>query len=948
MDPTIGGLTDDDAAAALQRFGFNEPTEASFWDVCRVHIVPLVRNPLIILLAVLGALAYMSGDATTGQVIWAMMAMAVGLQIFQEFKGEQAASKLRQSLRTTCNVLRGDDGREVQECDARMVVPGDLVMLAAGDSVPADGVILYAAFLQINQSSLTGESAPSLKRPRETDGQLGTDGTTTVSIHSSDSDDDADGENRRLIASSPTPASVPLSPDLPWVALAGSVVIGGHGAMRVMHTGDHTMIGRMVTSLHEVRRVTQFDKDMAGFTWMMIRFMLILAPLVAAVQALRHGLSMEVLLYAVSVSVGLAPEMLPMILTACLVYGASVLSSRHGCIVKRVNAMQSLGTMDALCTDKTGTLTQDTLAVNRSLDGTGSDSSSHARVSLALAKLNSHFQTGSSNHVEHAVQGSPFVGFDALVPWFTASDEVPFDYETRFSAVTLHVSEPTADGPQAVPPLPAPLAMLGDTFKVYKGAVEEVAALCTDTGVFGDDGVLQLSPLSPVDALRILDMVGGRGERALAVALGLEDGHTALVGFVTFSDPPKPSAVHAITSMQRMGVSVRMLTGDTARVASHVAQQVGIHDPSHVLEGSALALMTPSALRTSVKNCFVFARLTPSHKQLIVKELQAMGHCVGFIGDGVNDIAALQAADVGVSVSTACDAARCAADLLLTQKSLAVLEAAVVSGREVFLNMVKYIKMAASSNFGNMFSVLGASLFVPFIPMMPLQVVTSNFLYDVAQLGIPTDRVDARALAEPLRLNMRYLQIFIVLVGFISSVFDYITFAVLYYPLHADSANQELFHTGWFVEGLLSQTIIVFVLRLQQPRQDRSGEAPPTGASPSTAPSQTLVLLSLLVCLTGVSFPQIQFLRDAFGFVALPSVYWAYLAAILSAYMAATWVAMRNAGSDEKLLSSKFVDGTDAALRQRKDSNDDATRVVPIVEATLGRPGSLDTAAAVV
>jgi len=874
----LGGLSDEEAARRLSQHGPNEPTEVSTWETLQQHIGPIISNPLVLLLLGLGGLAYVSGDANTAHVIWAMMALAVGMQMFQEFKGEQAAAKLKNHLQTTCNVLRGPTGGDMITLEARNLVPGDVVLLSAGDVIPADGFLVQAIGMCVNQSRLTGESIPSHRS------------TTTETVVTGDS----------------------LLPEHPHVVLSSSMVVAGSGAMQVLYTGDDTMIGKVVGALGEARPQSRFEKDMESFTWMMIRFIFILAPVVLTFQVVRQGLTLDAFMYAVSVSVGLSPEMLPMILTACLVHGASSLSSRHKCIVKRLNAMQAFGTMDVLCTDKTGTLTEDSLCISDSLDGKGQSKGHLARLGgLALAKLNAEFQQLSSNAVEKAIRQSPLEHFDRAAQALQVLESIPFNFETRVASVTVRLSEPSvADSTPIIHDLVAcGILSLDHPLQVVKGAVEEIVGCAEgilDLEASQANGRPIVRDLDPTQLELDLTAVRKRGDRIIAVAVKLATGKLALTGFITFEDPPKASAAAAVASMDILGVEVKMLTGDTSSVAAHVASKVGIHNAGHVIEGATLEKLGPEARHALYRTCNVFARLSPSHKQLVITELkEALGKSVGFVGDGVNDVAALQAADVGISVDSACDAARSAADILLTRKDLNVLEPAVLAGRRVFLNMVKYLKMAASSNFGNMFSVVGASAVIPFIPMLPIQVVTSNFLYDLAQLGIPSDTVECVYLRNPLRLNMMYLQRFIVSVGFISSVFDFVTFATLWYCLGANSDYQSLFHTGWFVEGLMSQTLIVFVLRSEDPfawLMPKRGLQLPKNPH-ATSPGRALILLSLGVCTCAGALTFVPFVQEKLMFVMLPLKFWAYLTVILVTYMVVTYALIGRIASDHKLLS---------------------------------------------
>jgi Mg2+-importing ATPase len=1163
------GLRSACAARRLASCGPNAPSELSGARKLLRTVLPIVRNPLVGLLLCLGALALAGGDVETAEVIWAMMALAVGLQVAQEARGERAASKLREHLEARCRVRRGADGLELVLVPARELVPGDLVELAAGDVIPADGVVVRSALLQVNQARLTGESAPALKRAataaeaaavrwrvrgrrrgqrggtggvdrsafgivskrNASSGGSASDEEWSENAYSSDGDGDGDGDGNSdgdgdgdcdseeddhadeddrasflssssassssvsSTSSSPSPSpspspssfpssavpmpsrsrqrsSAPRSSELsaasPYAVLSGSVVVGGTGAFRVRRTGDHSEIGRIVGLLREARPASRFDRDMLSFSWMMIRFIAVLAPLVLLVQIARQGWTLDALLYATSVSVGLAPEMLPMIVAACLVHGAARLARDQSCIVKRVAAVQSLGTMDVLCTDKTGTLTVDCLAVHRALDARGSDAAAGARLALLLAKLNAHFQDAGSNNLEKAVQASALAGFSACLEHVEALERAPFDYEARVASVTVRVRASScsagAPGPgtgagaasalagelvRGAAEAGVSLAPGGPGLELVKGAVEEVLSQCA---AFLDGG--RARPMRELDVDAALSVARATGERILAVALraagaapaaaaavaaapasapaaasaAIAASSLTLVGFVTFTDPPKASAAAAVASVHALGVAVKMLTGDAASVASHVANAVGIQSPDYVLEGAQVeALPSRYAQRRAVEACNVFARLTPAHKQMIVALLKSEGpvaegdaeeagdrdrdreeleanarwgldaeglrqrksvgdeagsaagfeagsaagfeagteagfgagfgarfsfapgrqrkalhpHSVGFLGDGVNDVAALQSADVGISVESACDAARSAADIVLISKDLTVFEPLLLSGRSVFANIVKYLKMVTSSNFGNMFSVVGASVLIPFIPMLPLQVVTQNLLYDLAQLGVPSDRVEREQLARPLHLNIARLQRFVVTVGAISSVFDYLTWAVLWFALGADQ-QPMLFRTGWFVEGLLSQTLVVFVLRTERPLEwlaqwlrprarrfraaaasvDDLEAAPIPAESDSSAPSPLLVALSLAVCGTGIALTALPAARQVLQFAPLPAAYWCYLALVLASYLSIAHALVKRC---ENRLTSRAPSAARFRARSRKSSDSDRT-----------------------
>ncbi len=785
-------------------------------------------NPLVVLLAVLAGLSFATGDLRAGTVMSVMIALGVGLKLVQEGKADQAAARLEAMISVTATVIRDGVPGEVP---LKALVPGDLVTLAAGDMVPADVRVVAAKDLFLIQSALTGEAFPVEKFDRE------------------------------------RPGALPAPLELASIAFLGTSVESGSAQAVVVATGKQTFLGTMARSLSRAQAPTAFDRGVTHFTWLMLRFMLVMVPLVFVINGLVHGVWKDAFFFAVAVAVGLTPEMLPMIVTVCLSKGALAMA-RQKVIVKRLSAIQNLGAMDVLCTDKTGTLTMDQVLLERHCDVVLGESDSV----LALAFLNAHFQTGLRNVLDRAILAHHELHAELQTGKFSKVDEIPFDFHRRLMSVVVRTPE-------------------GKDRLITKGAPEAVFARCSDFRLDGE--VLPMDPVLLGDLEEEYQRLSADGFRVLAVATRDAEPRTApwaradenelvLEGYVAFLDPPKDSAAHAIAALQGHGVAVKVVTGDNELVARKICREVGL-PVEHMLLGREVEDLSDAALADAVEKGSLFARVSPSHKERIIKALQSRGHVVGFMGDGINDAPALKAADVGISVDTAVDVARESADMVLLEKSLLVLEAGVLEGRKVFVNILKYVRMGASSNFGNMFSVLGASIFVPFLPMLPLQILTNNLLYDLSQTAIPTDEVDAEQIALPRRWDMGSLTRFIVFIGPCSSVFDYSTYLLMLFVFgcanvatpEAAKASAALFQSGWFVESLATQTLIIHIIRTNRVPflQSRS--------------SWALAVTSLLVISIGAVLPASP-LGPWLGFAPLPWSYWPYLAATLLAYAVLT------------------------------------------------------------
>jgi Mg2+-importing ATPase len=641
----------------------------------------------------------------------------------------------------------------------------------------------------------------------------------------------------------------------------GSNIESGSATAVVVQTGHETYFGSLAASIVGARQLTSFDKGVNGFTWLMIGFMAVMAPTVFIVNGLSKGNWVEAFLFALAVAVGLTPEMLPMIVTVNLSKGALAMS-RKKVIVKRLNSIQNFGAMDVLCTDKTGTLTQGRIVLEKHLDVSGNENDEILRY----AYLNSHYQTGLKNLLDVAILEHVTADEQSsLRSRFRKVDEIPFDFKRKRMSVVVAGDQ-------------------GQHILICNGAVEEIFNICGHVEVQGE--VLPRLPEYDSKRKALVDRLSADGFRVIALAYktlpgdGGERTYTVrdecdltLQGFLAFLDPPKDTAPEALAKLKQHNVQVRILTGDNEIVTSTICRQVGL-PVDNIMLGPAIEDLSDAQLAEAINGTTIFAKLSPSHKERIIRALQHNGHVVGFLGDGINDAPALKAADVGISVDTAVDIAKESSDIILLETNLMVLEEGVIEGRKVFGNIIKYIKMAASSNFGNMFSVIGASIFLPFLPMLPIQILLNNLLYDFSQTTIPTDAVDPEWLTRPRKWALSEIRRFIVLIGPISSIFDYLTYFIMLFVFNAWT-NQDLFHTGWFVESLFTQTLIIHVIR--------TNKIPFVQSRASGA----LIVTSLLIVAVGAWLTVSPF-AGALGFVALPPLYWLLLAGMLIAYVTLT------------------------------------------------------------
>ena len=820
LGSALEGLSDTEADARLKKFGPNIVARERKATILE-ELWGRARNPLNALLLTLATTSYFLGDVRAAVVIAVMVILAITTAFVQEHRSNEAAAKLRAMVHTTASVRRVPSGSEdpFSEIPMERLVPGDVVRLSAGDMIPGDLRLLEAKDLFINQSALTGESMPAERHAPA-----------------------CDGGSEDAFA-------------LPNLCFMGANVVSGYGTGVIVQTGSKTFFGQLAHEIAGRRVPTAFDQGINKFTWLMIRFILVMVPTVFLINGLTKHDWLEALLFAVAVAVGLTPEMLPMIVTVNLAKGAMAMS-RKKVIVKRLNAIQNFGAMDVLCTDKTGTLTQDRIILKRHLDIQGRDSDQV----LQYAFLNSHFQSGLRNLLDKAVLAHVELEQTLKIgSGYSKLDEIPFDFSRRRLSVVVARED-------------------GKHILICKGAVEEIFSVCTNYALDAEVGRLDETHFEAAkqqtmalnsDGFRVV-AVAYKEMEASKTTYSIEDeGGLTLLGYIAFLDPPKESAREAIAALARKGVQVKVLTGDNEIITRKICHEVQL-DPGEILLGARIAQMSDVELAEIADRTTVFAKLNPAQKEQVVRALHAKGHVVGFLGDGINDSPALKAADVGISVDTAVDIAKESADIILLEKSLLVLAEGVTEGRKVFANITKYIKMGASSNFGNMFSVIGASIFLPFLPMAPIQVLTNNLLYDFSQTTIPTDNVDEEYLASPRKWDIGNIFKFMVFIGPISSIFDYATYGMMLYVFDAWN-NPSLFQTGWFVESLLTQTLIIHIIRTARIPFIESHASP------------ALIATTVIICTVGMTLP-FTWAGSALGFVPLPWLYWPLVAAMLVTY----------------------------------------------------------------
>ncbi len=830
------GLSAAEVEVLREQYGPNEVEHEGAVRWWR-HLWLSYNNPFNLLLTVLAVVSLLTKDLQGAVVITVMVVLATLIRFFQERRSNQAAQALKEQVSNTASVRRRSDEAiepsarhllgDTVEIPMKELVPGDIVRLSAGDMIPADCRVLTATDLFLSQSAMTGESLPVEK----------------FVIATSTSDSALEMDN---------------------LVFMGTNVISGMASGLVLATGNNTYFGTLATRVTRAATaddINAFQLGVNKVSWLLIRFALIMVPLVLFINGFTKGDWSEALLFALSVAVGLTPEMLPMIVTSTMARGAVVLS-RQNVIVKRLDAIQSFGAMDVLCTDKTGTLTQDKIALAQHIDVEGNQSDEV----LGFAYLNSYFQTGLKNLLDRAVLDHVELKTELdVVRDYRKIDEIPFDFARRRMSVVVSEREEHHE-------------------LISKGAAEEMFNICTHVQYGGK--VYPLDESRQARFKEVLRKLNESGLRVIAVAMKeippdqavyshADESGLTLVGYIAFLDPPKESTAPALQALAAHGVTVKVITGDNELVAAEVSRQVGLAVEGVVL-GSQIDAMNEEELALAVESNTIFARMSPLSKERVVRCLRDLGHVVGFMGDGINDAPALRAADIGISVDGAVDIAKEAADIILLERSLMVLKDGVIEGRKTFSNMLKYIRMTVSSNFGNVFSVLIASVFLPFLPMLPLQLLTQNLLYDISQIAIPFDNVDEEEVSQPLTWNADGITRFMLFFGPLSSIFDIITFAVMWYVFMANTVeNQGLFQSGWFVVGLLTQTLIVHIIRT------------PKMAFIESRASASLIAATLVIMAIGVFLPMSP-LASYFKMEALPWPYFIWLFGIVAGYVTLT------------------------------------------------------------
>ena len=848
---SLSGLTQENAKSRLEQYGKNEVAREKVPSAF-VQLLLAFKNPFIFVLLTLAIVSFVtdywlplqSGEETdlTGIIIILTMVTLSGLlRFWQEFRSNRAAEALKSMIRTTATVLRRPNKNmpaEHIEVPLSDIVPGDIVFLSAGDMIPADIRLIESRDLFVSQAVLTGESIPVEKY--DTLGAVSQKTSEEVNPSEINKDNVLDVNN---------------------ICFMGTNVVSGTAKAIVVATGADTHFGSLAKSIVGSRAETSFDRGVNSVSWLLIRFMLVMVPIVLLINGFTKGDWGEAVLFALAVAVGLTPEMLPMIVSANLAKGAVGMAKRK-VVVKRLNAIQNFGAMDILCTDKTGTLTQDKIILEHHLDINGQVDP----AVLQLAWLNSYYQSGMKNLMDKAIirfaeekTSVKKVG----VGLYRKIDELPFDFVRRRLSVVVQGND-------------------DNHLMICKGAVEEMLSI--SDFVYENGEYLPLDEKRKQALIELAHNYNKDGFRVLAVGvkeISAEQTKTqynvqdekalAIRGFLTFLDPPKESAYEAISALNEHGVAVKVLTGDNEIITIKVCREVGL-EPGIPLLGTEIETMDDAELKVEIEQRTIFAKLTPLQKSRIIRLLQDNGHTVGFLGDGINDAPALRDADVGISVDTATDIAKESADIILLEKSLMVLEEGVICGRETFGNIMKYLNMTASSNFGNIFSVLVASAFLPFLPMLAIHLLIQNLLYDISQLSLPWDKMDEEFLQKPRKWDAPNIGRFMIWIGPTSSIFDITTYALMWFVFGANSvAAESLFHSGWFIEGLLSQTLVVHMLRTQKIPFIQS-----TAAFP-------VIVMTMLIMAVGIYIP-FSPIGSLIGLQPLPWSYFPWLVATLLSY----------------------------------------------------------------
>jgi Mg2+-importing ATPase len=810
------GLSSKEAAARLSQYGPNEPAPAKR-GASIGELLLLFLNPLVILLLVASFASMILGNTADSLIILLIVLLGISINFFQTYRSQKAIDKLREKVTPTATVLRDGTWQEIKRQE---IVPGDLVRIGAGDLIPADGRLLEARDLYVQQAALTGESLPVEKDARAP-GDQGKSGANALNL-----------------------------------VFLGTSVVSGTATAVILRTGPQTVFGAIAARLVARPEETDFERSMKQFGMLIMRAVFFLVLFIVVVRVALHKDAFESFVFAIALAVGLTPEFLPMITSVTLASGAMRMARDH-VVVKHLPAIQNFGTIDVLCSDKTGTLTTGQMSLASSVDFLGKPSERPGE----LAYLNSKFETGIRSPLDVAIL--KMGGLDSKA--YAKCDEVPFDFERRRLSIVVEKT--------GVP----------GRILITKGAPEGILGISESYETEGrviafDDDARRL-------CRKTFDDFSERGFRVLAVAYRqvekgsdfTTDDERSLVfaGYLAFADPPSPDAAASLEAMKRDGVETKILTGDNELVARHICEQVGLTNPTIVL-GEELERMSDPALQHMAEQATVFARVSPMQKDRIIHALKHRKHVVGYMGDGINDAPSLRAADVGISVSSAVDVAREAADIILLEPGLRILHNGIIEGRRASANVMKYLLMGTSSNFGNMFSMAGASLLLPFLPMLPTQILLNNFLYDTAQITIPSDNVDEQYIRAPRRWDMPLIRNFMIFIGPISSIYDFLTFYVL---LHFFHASQPEFHTGWFVESLATQTLVLFVIRTM-------------GNPFKSRPSLALTVTTILIVVIGIALPYTALAR-LLGFTILPGAFFGFLAISTATYLLLVEVAKR-------------------------------------------------------
>jgi len=816
------GLTDAEALSRAKQYGYNDPIKQGKKSPI-VQFFLKFTNPLIIILLLIGVFTLLYSEKFSAIFIFAMILISVCIEFYQEYRSNKDIEKLIELVRVKITVVRNGKTKDV---NIHELVPGDIVDVSAGDIIPADVRLVNSKDLFVNESSLTGEAFPVEKHHE-----------TLLKVESIN--------------------------DLQNMAFMGTSVVSGSATCVVLTTGKYTEFSHIAKNIAKDNFETSFDRGIRDFTWLMIKFVIVLVIFIFAINAILKGNLLESILFSLAVAVGLTPEMLPMLVTINLAKGARDMSKKE-VIVKHLESIQNLGAMDILCTDKTGTLTEDKIILEKYCDINGDED----YEVLKYGYINSFYQTGLKNVLDEAVLKHGQISFRSI----KKIDEIPFDFTRKMMSIVVDISPEKQTGRKGK-------EQNGLTI-ITKGAPEEILKRCTRYELNGKKGRITKNIISKVNAE--YNKLSNDGFRVLAIAykpVKKQGNYTTkdekdliLKGYLSFLDPPKESAKHAIQSLNELGIEVKIITGDNELVTKKICTELGLKIKGY-LGGTKIDKMNDAELAAAVENTSVFTRVAPLQKERIVEALQKNGHTVGFLGDGINDAPTLKKADVGISVNNGVDIAKESAGIILLNKNLMVLKDGVIDGRKVFGNLVKYIRMGASSNFGNMFSMAGASLFLPFLPMLPIQIILNNFLYDMSQLTIPTDNVDDEYVKKPRAWNIESIKRFMIFIGPLSSIFDFTTFFVFYLVFHAIPAQ---FQTAWFIESLFTQVLIVHIIR--------------TNKIPfiESRPSKTLVFMTVFIVLLGLSITILP-IGKFFGFQPLPWYYILTIFGIVSAYLIMTF-----------------------------------------------------------